>query len=340
MTGGEILTNDQLSVWRIDTSNSELHAVAGGPLTGNAELLAAASPGVACGTARFGLLDGAAVDSHGNLFVADYTNAILKVSSPLDATNCKVSFFAGTATNIPSPVLDTSDGNSGTKDGTGSVAQFLGPEGLTIDSADSMYVLDNTAGSIRKITSGAVVSTIATFTGGTYAYGALQALKGKVWFWARGNDASTLDTANLIAVDASVTTAVADPAPLLTLHGADLGGDSSAGFEVGGITTDGTKLYVEALGQIFSVDVSGTTPKLSAPLAGQHDSNWNTQSALDFATGYDPTATQTAAGVELLALDQLLTVGVYSYLSRDATGNLYFSATSADNYVEKIAGCP
>jgi hypothetical protein len=342
MSGGEILTNDQLSVWRIDTSNSELHAVAGGPLTGNPELLAGAAPGVACDTARFALLDGGAVDSHGNLFVADYANAILKVSNPLDASTCKVSYFAGTATHLATPVLNQSDGNSGTADGTGSAAQFMGPQGLTIDSADNLYVLDNGFGSIRKITAGAVVSTIATFSGATYAYGELQYLKGKVWFWARGNDACTLDTANLIAVDATATSPVADPTPLLTLHGADLGGDSAAGFDIGGIATDGTKLYVEALGQIFTVDVSGTTPKLSAPLAGQNDANWSTQTApgLDFATGYDPTATQTAASVELLALDQTLSVGVFSYLSRDPSGNLYFTAESGDMYVEKIAGCP
>lgn len=317
--------------------------MAGGSLTGNPQLLAGASPGVACGTARFGSLAGSAVDSHGNLFVSDYTNAILKISNPLDATTCTVSYFAGTATQVDTPMLDQSDGNSGTADGTGSAAQFLGPESLTIDASDNLYVLDHaTAWSIRKITPGAVVTTLATFTDMTYAYGALQFLKGKVWFWARGNDASSADTANLIAIDPTVTTAVADPASLLTLHGADLGGDSTSGFDVGGITTDGTKLYVEALGQIFTVDVTGATPKLSASLAGQNDSNWSAQGNLDFATGYDPTAMHSAAAVELLALDQTQTqtLSVYSYLSRDTTGDLYFIARSADTYVEKIAGCP
>jgi hypothetical protein len=340
-TGGQILTNDQLSVWRIDTSNSELHAVAGGPLTGNAELLAAASPGLACGSARFADLLGSAMDSHGNIFVADYANAILEVTSPLNASACMVSYFAGTATEIDSPSLDQTDGNSGTQDGTGSAAQFMGPQGLTIDGTDNLYVLDHaTAWSIRKITPGAVVSTLATFSDDQYAYGELQYLDGKVWFWARGNDSSDEDTANLIAIDPTATSPVVNPPSLLTLHGADLGGDSTAGFEIGGITTDGTKLYVEALGQIFTVDVSGTTPVLSAPLAGENDDNWSTQNNLDFASSYDPTATQTAASVELLALDDTQTLGVYSYLSRDSTGNLYFTAESSDVYVEKIAGCP
>jgi hypothetical protein len=178
-------------VWRIDTSTSQLHAVAGGPLTGNAELLAGAAPGVACGTARFADLLGSAVDSHGNLFVADYANAILEVTNPLDATNCKVSYFAGTAQELDTLNLDQSDGNSGTADGTGSAAQFLGPESLTIDGSDNLYVLDHaTAWSIRKITPAAVVTTIATFSDDQYAFGELQFLDGKVWFWARGNDAT------------------------------------------------------------------------------------------------------------------------------------------------------
>ena len=131
-----------------------------------------------------------------------------------------------------------------------------------------------------------------------------------------------------------------NPPSVLTLHAADLGGDSGEGFETGGITTDGTKLYVEALGQIFSINVSGATPVLSASLAGENDDNFSEQGSLDFGTGYDPTATQTAASVQLLALDTTQTLGVYSYLSRDTTGNLYFTTKSEDHYVEKLAGCP
>jgi hypothetical protein len=339
--GGQILTNDQLSVWRIDTSTSELHAVAGGPLTGNPELLAGAAPGVACGTARFADILGTAVDSHGNLFVADYANAILEVSNPLDPSTCTVSYFAGTAMEIDGPALDQSDGNYGTADGTGSAAYFTGPQFLTIDESDNLYLLDHgTAWSIRKITPAAVVSTIARFSDGQYAYGELQYLSGKVWFWANGNDASDEDTASLIAIDPTATSPVKNPPSLLTLHAGDLGGDSSMEFETGGITTDGTKLYVETLGQIFTIDVSGSTPVLSKPLAGENDCNFSEQTNADFASGYDPSATHTAKTVELFALDDTDTTGVYSYLSRDSSGNLYFTAEDDDFYVEKIAGCP
>jgi hypothetical protein len=341
VSGGQILTNDQLSVWRIDTSSSELHAVAGGPLTGNPELLAGPSPGVACGTARFADILGSAVDSKGNIFVADYANAILEVSNPLDASTCTVSYFAGTAMEIDGPALDQTDGNSGTADGTGSAAQFEGPQFLTIDESDNLYLLDHgTAWSIRKITPAAVVTTIATFSDYHYAYGELQYLNGKVWFWANGNDSSDADIACLIAIDPTVTSPVKNPPPLLTLHAADVGGDSSAEFETGGITTDGTKLYVETLGQIFTIDVSGSTPVLSKPLAGENDANFSEQCSADFASGYDPSAPHTAKTVELFALDNTDTTGVYSYLSRDSSGNLYFTAEDNDVYVEQITGCP
>jgi hypothetical protein len=137
-----------------------------------------------------------------------------------------------------------------------------------------------------------------------------------------------------------VTTAVNNPPVTYSVTSDDIGADSTAQWDIGGITTDGTKLYVEALGQIFSIDVSGSTPVLSSPLAGENDSNWSAQNNLDFAAGYDPTATQTAASVELLALDNTQTWGVFSYLSRDTSNNVYFTAESEDTYVEKIAGCP
>ena len=338
--GAQILTNDQQSVWSIDASASVLHPIAG-DINGNAHLLAGP-----CSSAQFADLLGSAVAADGTMYVADYANAVLKITNPLNAGTCTVSYFAGTATELTSPNLDGSDGSSGTNDGTGAAAQFEGPESLTIDATGNLYLLDGAASaagtwSVRKITPGAVVTTLATFAGGTFAYGELQFLNGKVYFWARGNDAGNQDTANLIAVDAAATTPVANPPSILTLHGTDLNGDSTAGFDVGGITTDGTKLYVVANSQLFSVDVSGA-PKISKTLAGEDDAKWDPQGSLDFdwTDNYNPSAAHSALQVELLGLDETQTLGIISYLSRDASGNIYFTAESEDSYVEKIAGCP
>jgi hypothetical protein len=338
--GAQILTNDQQSVWSVDASAGVLHPVAG-DINGNAHLKAGP-----CASAMFADLLGSAVAADGTMYVADYANAVLKITNPLNAGTCTVAYFAGTATELASPSLDGTDGSSGTNDGTGAAAQFEGPESLTIDSTGNLYLLDGAASaagswSVRKITPGAVVTTLATFAGGTFAYGELQFLNGKVYFWARGNDANNQDTANLIAVDASATSPVADPPSILTLHGADLNGDSTGSFDVGGITTDGTKLYVVANSQLFSVDVSGT-PKISKTLAGEDDDNFDPQSDLDFdwTDNYSPSAAHSALQVELLGLDETQTLGIISYLSRDSSGNIYFTAESEDAYVEKIAGCP
>jgi len=338
--GSQILTNDQQSVWSIDAASSTIHPVAG-DINGNPQLKAGP-----CTSARFADLLGSAVASDGTLYLSDYANAILKVSNPLNAGTCTVSYFAGTSTDLTSVNLDGTDGSSGTQDGTGSAAQFQGPLGMTIDSSNNLYVLDGgaTTGntwSVRKITPGAVVTTIAKFSADQYATAQLQFLNGKVYFWARGNDTSNADTANLVVIDASVTSPVTDPPSVLTLHGADLNGDSSASFATGGITTDGTKLYVVGNAQIFSIDVSGT-PKISSVLAGEDDSKFDPQTDLDFdwADNYDPAAPHSALQVELLALDQTASWGTDSFLSRDSSGNIYYTAESEDDYVEKIAGCP
>jgi len=57
--------------------------------------------------------------------------------------------FAGTA------------GVLGTNDGTGSMAQFYGPQGITTDSGGNVYVADSGHSTIRKITPAGVVTTLA-----------------------------------------------------------------------------------------------------------------------------------------------------------------------------------
>ena len=84
-------------------------------------------------------------DSQGNLFVAEYSNHVVRKITPLG----QVSVFAGLA------------GTSGATDGTGGAARFFRPTGLAIDAQDNLYVTDTDNHRIRKITPTGVVTTIA-----------------------------------------------------------------------------------------------------------------------------------------------------------------------------------
>jgi hypothetical protein len=109
----------------------------------------AGSPGVigsADGTgsaATFRTPGAVAVDSAGNLYVADTGNYTIRKITPAGV----VTTLAGVA------------GTSGLTDGTGTAALFLPPTGIAIDSGGNLYVADPTASVIRKVTSAGVVTT-------------------------------------------------------------------------------------------------------------------------------------------------------------------------------------
>ncbi len=88
---------------------------------------------------------GMAVDSHGNLFVADSANNTIRKITP----NAVVTTFAG----IP--------GVSGFTNGPGSSAMFDNPSDIAIDANDNLYVADSFNNQIRKITPDAIVTTFA-----------------------------------------------------------------------------------------------------------------------------------------------------------------------------------
>jgi len=99
--------------------------------------------------ARFNVPDGVAVDTVGNVYVADRHNHIIrKVTSAGVVTT-----LAGTA------------GSVGITDGTGSAARFYFPRGVAVDTAGNVFVADTNNQVIRKITSAGVVTTLAGLAG-------------------------------------------------------------------------------------------------------------------------------------------------------------------------------
>ncbi|MBI3887109.1 MAG: hypothetical protein HY302_15490 [Opitutae bacterium] len=99
--------------------------------------------------ARFDDPDGIAVDSSGNVFVADTANLTIRKITPTGT----VATLAG------------SPGQSGSADGVGAAARFAGLSYLVIDRSDNLYALDEDRmsgrHSIRKITATGGVTTLS-----------------------------------------------------------------------------------------------------------------------------------------------------------------------------------
>jgi sugar lactone lactonase YvrE len=101
------------------------------------------------GTAGLSSPTGLALDSTGNLFVIDSTNHTLLRITPLGA----MSTLAGLA------------GSAGSADGTGAAARFNYPNMVAIDNSGNLYLTETGNHTIRKVTPGGVVTTIAGLAG-------------------------------------------------------------------------------------------------------------------------------------------------------------------------------
>ena len=99
--------------------------------------------------ARFGYPTSVAVDSVGNIYVADTGNNIIRKVTP-----------DGMATTLAGLA-----GSSGSTDGTGSMARFNGTRGVATDSVGNVYVVDNFNSTIRKVSPVGVVTTLAGLAG-------------------------------------------------------------------------------------------------------------------------------------------------------------------------------
>jgi hypothetical protein len=125
------------NVYVAETGSDEIRKItpAGvvSPLAGSA-----GQPGSANGTgsqAQFDRPTGLAVDSAGNVYVADQNNDEIREITP-----------AGLFT------LAGSAGQPGSADGAGSKSQFNNPAGVAVDSARDIYVGDGGNDEVRKIT--------------------------------------------------------------------------------------------------------------------------------------------------------------------------------------------
>jgi hypothetical protein len=101
--------------------------------------------------AQFNNPGGVAVDSTGNVYVADTANFAIRKVTPTGM----VTTLAG--------------GSPGSADGTGSAALFAGPLALAVDRADNIYVADSCT--IRKVTRIGTNWVVTTLAGLACSYG-------------------------------------------------------------------------------------------------------------------------------------------------------------------------
>src|SRR5439155_995809 len=110
------------------------------------------SPDQAGSVARFHNPNGVAVDSAGNVYVADTFSHTIRKVTPTGV----VRTLAGLA------------GSTGSANGANRAARFNFPQGVAVDSAGNLYVADTDNNTIRKVTpvgTNWVVTTLAGLAG-------------------------------------------------------------------------------------------------------------------------------------------------------------------------------
>jgi sugar lactone lactonase YvrE len=157
-----VAVDAQGNVYVADTANNRVRKI---DSSGNVTTLAGnGTPGYAdgtggpTGTAEFNAPDGVALDTQGNVYVADGSNNRIREIN-----------VSGSVTTL------AGNGASGFADGTGGptgTAEFNGPAAIAIDSHGNAYVGDSGNSRIRKIDSVGQVTTLAGNGKQGYAPGA------------------------------------------------------------------------------------------------------------------------------------------------------------------------
>ena len=143
------------NVYVADTVNNTIRKVTSAGVVRTVAGLAESS-GSADGNgrdARFYQPRGVAIDSAGNIYVADTANQTIRQITSVGV----VSTLAGSVTN------------PGSADGAGGYARFNSPSSAAVDRAGTVYVADTLNHAIRQITAAGVVSTIAGSTNAGWA---------------------------------------------------------------------------------------------------------------------------------------------------------------------------
>jgi len=307
-------------LWFVDDTTGTIHHILGDKEAGEF----AAGP---CETARIGSVSDMAFRSDGTLYLgAHMGNAVVQVTDPF-GPGCALDYYAGTQTNISVSPLPHEPGFD---DGPAATATFAGPDFLTVDAADNLYVVDIGNRALRMIDSDDQVSTIVEFpqeyiSSSLAAFAVVAADNGMLYLPVKGSVESS-QNGTILEVDPSdgtlreVATGRDDP----WLVGST--GPTIAGL----VQVDDGLLATYVNGRIFTIGMEDGTV---THVAGDGEKPW---SLSDFANDYDPFATHPAMDLEL-DNHTASTSGAGGFLSY-ADGALYFSGL-AEGYVVTQIDC-
>jgi sugar lactone lactonase YvrE len=233
------------------------------------------------------------VDGNGNVYVADAGNSTIRIINPLGVT----ATFAGLA------------GVTGISDGTGSIARFVYPCAITIDGNGILYVADGATASIRSISPGGVVSTLAGSPG---VYGAAD---------GSGRAALFNYPCGLVADGAGANIYIADTGNnTIRKLTANLQVTTLAGLAAGlGGSADGTNttarllatqaVAVDPAGNLYAADTGNNTIRKITPagvvttLAGQPGVKGSTNGTATNALFWRPTGITLDSSTNLYVVD-------------------------------------
>ena len=176
---GNIYIADKSRIYQVSADGNTVSVFAGNTVQANVD-----GTGTAAG---FSGIVGLAFDVNGNMYVStndlNYVNSVKKItpdgvvktlttvtSSSVHFTrlvvDTKENIFIASSDNkiykVANGIFSTFVGSvAGDEDGSGTEALFNNPQGIAIDASDNLYIADSDNHKIKKITPGAIVSTIA-----------------------------------------------------------------------------------------------------------------------------------------------------------------------------------
>jgi sugar lactone lactonase YvrE len=250
--------------------------------------------------ARFNMPLGAAVDSSGNVYVADYGNFTVRKITP----GAVVSTLAGAA------------GSPGTADGPGAEARFGGPTNVAVDRTGNVFVADPNNNTIRKISPEGVVSTLAGLAGSA---GSADGTGGAARF-SHPYGVAVDDAGNVYVSDLyNVTIRKITPAGMVSTIAGSLGvsgnadgtGSTAQFHTPTGLAVDKNgNIYVADFDRIRKVTRAGVVTTLSK-------TGWP---SLKASSGFEPDACGGCTGDYLVFEDP-------EGMTVDSAGNLYVADT-------------